>query len=114
MPIWCDLEKFVFACTNAQHFLAWNADHLDYAGHLVDLAFTGEKRIADVKFSHNTPERPHVDSTIVGYTKHDLRRAVKPRLDVGVDSFVQEGTTSKVYDFDATFIWLLQQDVFWF
>ena len=104
-------EEFVSSLRLVVDFAVGRADHLDDAAHLVVLAFAREDGEPDVQFRHDAPEAPHVDRAGVRNAQHDLRRAVEPALDVGVDALVQEGRAAEVDDLDAALVRLLQQDV---
>ena len=58
--------------------------------------FTGEQRIARVKFVEDAAEGPHVDASVVGYPEHDFRSAVEARLDVGVYLLVLKASAAKI------------------
>ena len=81
---------------------------------MILLVFSWEEWLADVELVKDASERPHVDGCSVRDAKNDFRCSVEPTLDVCVDLLVLETTRSEVNDFDARFVDLSQQDIFWF
>lgn len=94
-------EELVSPLRNIIHILRRCANHLEDARHLVILRVTREYWITYIQLCHDATEAPHINGRSVGNAQHDLRCSVKPGLDIGVDSFIQEGGTSKVNYFDS-------------
>ena len=78
---------------------------------MVVLAIAWEDWVSDVELGHDATEGPHVDGAVVGDAEHDLGCPVESRLDVGVDTLIQESRASKVDDLDPRLVGLFQEDI---
>ena len=105
------VEENFSSCRDYNHGARRWSFHTHYQLHLFFLVFTWEQRIAHVELVQDAAEGPHVDGRVVGDAHDDLGGTVEPRLDIGVDLFVDEGGTSEVNDLYARLVGLLEQDV---
>lgn len=65
------------------------------------LIFTREQGISDGEFIEDASKGPHINCRVVGNAQNDLRRSVKPGLDVSVDLLVLEAAAAEVDYLDA-------------
>jgi hypothetical protein len=78
---------------------------------LVHFVLSWEKREACKKLCQNAAKTPHINWCGVWYSKDNLWGSIKTRLNISVYTLILEATTSVIYNFDARFIGLLEQDV---
>ena len=65
------------------------------------------------QFNQNAAERPHVDSMVIGHTKHDLRTSVVSTLNVGVAILVLFACRSKVYNLHVSVTIVSEENILW-
>ena len=105
------VEEFGLALALSEHCVARDANHLHDQRKLVVLVFAREDRVSHCELSHDAAEAPHVDAGRVRDAKDDLRRAVKPTLDVSVHPLILKTGAAKVDDFDAGLRRVFEQNV---
>ena len=69
--------------------------------HLLLLALARKDRESQEEFAENAAHRPNIDRICIGHSDDDLRRSVKPTLDVGVNLVLLEAARTQVDDFNA-------------
>ena len=75
------------------------------------LVLAGKDWESNEELVKDAAQGPHVDGGRVADTHHDLGRAIKTRLNVGVKLVLLVGARPEVDDFYATLVALSQQDI---
>lgn len=107
------VEELACMAAPAQETIRNIAQHLyDTADH-VHFVLSRKQRNTEEEFAYNTSQTPHVNLGVVVWSaeKH-FRRAIEPRLNIGVYGIVQLARGPKIYDLNLCGIQSLQQNVF--
>jgi hypothetical protein len=73
---------------------------------LLILTLTRKYRETGEKLDHDAPKAPHINSCGVFDSEDDLRCSIESALDVSIDLFVLEATTSNIDDTYSRFVLL--------
>ena len=96
-----------------QNISCWYIIEFHDIGQLFNLTFSREEWKPGIKFGDDCSEWPHVNCSCVGYSEYDFRRSIESWLDIGVNSLSHETGAAIIYDFNAGFILLFQEDILW-
>ena len=85
--------------------------HLNHKSHLIILVVSGEEGVAQDELGEDAAQAPHVNLDSIVTAKDDLRRSVKPTLNVIMELPLCVTTRPEVNHLESRFPWLSEQNV---
>ena len=106
------LFEKVFAGGARKNTRIWHANHVNNQLDLLSFVCAWKEGKAREKFNEDASEGPHVDLLGVGEeSEHDIRRAIKPTLNVSVHNFIFQTPAAKISNCNPRFVLLLHKDI---